>query len=225
MATSTATPTLTFKTPPLAAKPHLICAGRVTSVGAAYIGKSGKYYVSKIEITAMGAGKNHNLYFLFRDEYFNPAMTTVDLKAMADIDMDVYRKYGENIATTEEGKQSHLQGLCGGNTEMFNELASRLLSLGQDAISADPTLVSTTLSEFFVNDNPDHVFGYVLGQQTEKTGEVDPETGKNIYVPSKWLEIKSYWVVDAEGKNLAKKAKQAEKNPDRYRLAYAGESF
>jgi hypothetical protein len=225
MSTAVTEPRPTFLAPPLAKKPNLICAGRVTAIGDAYLSaKSEKYYVVKITLSALGAGKDQNIYWLFRPEYFNPAMTRADLAQMSETDSGVYRMYSQHIATDEEGKQSTLQGLCA-TAENFNELAARLLSLGMDAITETPTIVSDVLRTFFVEENPQHVVGYVLGQQTEKTDEINPETGKNVYVPSKWLEVKSFWVVDAEGKNLAKKAKQAEKSPDRYRLAYSGESF
>jgi hypothetical protein len=225
MATSTIEPRPTFLSPPLAQKPQLICAGRVTAIGDAYLSaKSEKYYVVKISLTALGAGKDQNIYWLFRPEYFNAAMTRADLNTMAEADKGVYRMYEQHICTNEEGKKSTLQGLTG-TPEAFNELASRLLSLGVDAITETPTLVSDVLRTFFVEENPQAVVGYVLGQQSEKTDEIDPETGKNVYVPSKWLEVKSYWTVDEEGKGLAAKARLAEKNPKRYKLAYSGESF
>jgi hypothetical protein len=225
---SVATGRSTFLSPPLALKPAKICAGRVTAVGDAYLSKpkpnggGEKYYVVKITLTALGAGTDKDIWFLFRPEYFNAAMTRADLNDMAEADKGVYRMYEQHICTSEEGKKSTLQGLAG-SQEAFNELASRLLAIGVDAIAEQPTLVSDVLRQFFIEENPQAIVGYVLGQQTEKTDEIDPETGKNIYVPSKWLEVKSYWEVN--DKTLAAKARLAEKSPSRYTLCYAGESF
>jgi hypothetical protein len=211
----------TFATPALERKPDQICVGRVTEVGDAYESKSGKYYVVRITVEPMDAGKGTKIYFLFRPEWM-AQLSQVDLLNIKEADKGAHFVYGKNIATNEEGKQSTLQGLAV-TTEDFNTLASRLIALGVEAVSENPTLVSDVLRTFLLDENGDRNIGYVLTQQTEKTDEVHPETGKAIYVPTKNWEVASYFAVN--DKNIARMAKKAESRPDRFRMTFAGAAF
>jgi hypothetical protein len=228
MSTSVATPTLSFLPSLKKEKPGKICGGRITSVGPAYIsereGASKKYYTVRIDITALGTGSNQAIFWCFRPEYFNANMTRSDLREMAELDKGVYFMYGKNIAADEEQPPSTLQGLCG-SPEVFQEVATRLLTLGVDAITETPTLVSDVLRTYFVEENPQHVVGYVVGQQQVRTDDIDPDTGKNIYVPGKWMEIKSYWHYDGTQESIDRQARRAEKSKGKLQLAFNGETF
>jgi hypothetical protein len=208
MSTSVATPTLSFLPSLKKEKPGKICGGRITSVGPAYIsereGASKKYYTVRIDITALGTGSNQAIFWCFRPEYFNANMTRSDLREMAELDKGVYFMYGKNIAADEEQPPS---------------------TLGVDAITETPTLVSDVLRTYFVEENPQHVVGYVVGQQQVRTDDIDPDTGKNIYVPGKWMEIKSYWHYDGTQESIDRQARRAEKSKGKLQLAFNGETF
>lgn len=210
----------TFATPALERKPDQICVGRVTEVKDAYVSKSEKYYVVPISIEALDAGKSTKLYFLFRPEWM-AQLSTGELLRLREEDKGAHFVYSKNIATSEEGKKSHLQGLAV-TSDGFNQLASRLIDLGVEAVSETPTLVSDVLRTYLLDENGDRNIGYVLTQQTEKTDEIG-ENGKNIYVPTKNWEVASYFEVS--DKNIDRMTKKAEKNPARFRMTYAGAAF
>lgn len=217
-----------FATPAIAKKPSLICAGRVSAVGDAYLGKSENYYVVKIEIEAVDAGVDKALYLLFRPEWMH-AMSHTEIARFQEEQPGAYRMYQQHIAANlENSKPSHLQGLTGyvstqSNATPFNELGSRLCALGIDAVTETPTLVSDTIRKFLLEEREGEIIGYVVSQQTEKTGEVD-ENGKNVYVPSKWTEVSNYWAAN-DSKALDRQTKKAEKSPDKYKMAFSGVVF
>lgn len=207
----------TFTKPPAAPKPTLICAGKVTEVKDAYLSaKSQKYYVVPIQLTGMDGGLDQKVYWLFHPEFFK-GYTPSELIELAEDDKGAYRIFCQHIAQ-ESGKVSHLQGLAT-TEEAFDEISSRLLSLGVDAITENPTLVSDTLREFLIDENGDNVVGYVLRQQQEATDEKD-ENGKTIYVPSKWMEVGGYWEVN--DKNVKKQAEKAAKSKGKVKMTYSG---
>jgi hypothetical protein len=213
----------TFTAPSIERKPDLICAGHVSEVGDARLGKSGNYYVVNIKLSGLDASKDQTVYWLFRPEFIRN-MSHVELQRFQEENPGAYRMYRQHVCSNKsDGKVSHLQGLTV-TDEKFNELAGRLLELTPEAIDADPTVVSNVLRQFLVEENGDTIIGYILSQQQEKTDEINPETGKPLYVPSKWLEVRDYWNAN-DDKVMKRQVAKAEKNPTRYRLAYTGVQF
>jgi DNA polymerase III psi subunit len=213
-----------FGKPPIEEKPDHICAGRVAEVKDAYLGKSENSYVVPIKLEPLGSGKAQTIFLLFRPEWFRQH-SAADYRRMEEDAPQVYRKFKEHMYCNPEDsgyKPSHLQGLAV-TAEKFEELADRLIRVGEEAIASDPTLVSNVLREFLVEENGDTVIGYQLTQQREKSDMINEETGKAIYVPTKWWEVRSYWTVNE--KSISRNAEKAEKQPRRYKMCYAGESF
>ncbi len=220
----------TFAVPEIALQPSLICAGRVASVSDARLGKSENYYVSDIELEAVDAGKNQRIYFCFRPEWMRE-MSSTELRRFKEEQKGPFFVYEKNIAANpddEKFEPSTLQGLTGflnksSDATAFNELAGRLIALGTDAIEANPALVTDVLRQFLVEERGDFLVGYIRGQQMNKTGEKD-ENGRNVYTPGKYTEIKGFWNA-SDPKAIERQTKKSEKNPERYRMTFAGCAF
>lgn len=230
MSTATAEqPLVGFGTPAITEKPRQICAGKVVSVRETRESKSGQYYVIDIKLEALDAGDDHIIYLCFRPEWFR-AHTHEDFRRMKEDTPGVYRMFEQHISANLEdskAKPSYLQGLTV-TAEKFKLLENRLVSLGETAINDNPALVSQELEKFLIEENGDTIIGYVRKQQTEKTGDVNPETGKPIYVPTKFHEIDSFWVVNPT--NIKKMTEKAEKTAGkrtgvRFKMCYAGCAF
>ena len=182
------------------AKPSLYCVGVVTEVGNGHLSDSQHYMVIPIKISAKDAGKDTTVNFLYQPNWFTKNFNTIlNLRSFKEEFMTekgnlggaawVYSTYINNISDNEKAV-SMLRGLCGSFAK-FEELSNALLNLpvpeGSDGPSVDD--VTETLRDFLENNmdqNGEHMLiGYVLEQESKRTNEVNPETGKTVYVRTK----------------------------------------
>lgn len=202
--------------------PTLICVGQVNSddVGEAKVSESGQYIVQPIKISALGAGKSHTVYFLYRPEWFNPDFRPDQLKQQEGGE-SAHFVYAKNI--NARGSISTLKGLAG-SQKAFDRLAGMVLSLGGEPTMAQ---VTETLKSFFetnINNETGSpaLIGYVLTQQQTRTDEKD-EAGKTIKILENRYEVGNFFEVSE--KTLAKYRKAAEGSNGTKKLTYAGEPF
>lgn len=214
---------LSFQEAAAADMPRRVCVGTVGEIQDGHVSeKSKKYIVQPIAINALGSGTSTTVYWLYRPEWLRPGFSPTSIKNEVDDEKEanglifVYRNYIAGRGTT-----SMLRGLCGSD-EAFMVLSNRLLSLPEVTIEA----VTETLRTFFSEDNENVQIGYVLEQQSTKTDEIDPETGKNVYIKENRYQIarKNGWF-DVSDKALERFKKSAEKSNGRMIVCYDGEPF
>lgn len=202
---------LTFQAASAPALPRLVCVGSVTEVGEGHVSRSQKYVVQPIKIAPEGTGRGITYNLLYRPEWmrpgFDPKNLTADIseddaEAMAEAKSmeSVYRRH-----IHVRNGISALRGMSGSD-EAFATLSNRLLTLEEVSIPA----VQEVLHTFFTEDNEGVLFGYVLKQQQSKTDEIDPDTGRNVYVPENRYEVDHFF--DFSEKALRSYQKRAEKS-------------
>ena len=193
------------------AKPGLACIGRVANVGKAHLTRSGDYIYQPLEIQGYGASQNIKMGICYKPEWFvsgfNPG--EIDNKG-------VLRMYARAISQQDEISQ--LLGLCGCNEELLDKLATALQGLELEKmadaggnVNVDQVCDAVTSILAKILPAVERV-GYVLGQQSQKTDEVD-ENGKAIYVRSKFYEVKSFFNPGDE-KAVKRQLKRAERSVD-----------
>ena len=231
-----------FKSAQAAEKPKLACVGRLSGLGDTGFTDSGDYIKLQILIDGYGASQNARLTFLYRPEWFVPGFDPSSYEGVEGVSeaeakrlksyLGVYRR---NIA--EQDATSTLLGLCGGDEEAYNELATKLFSLdlqslidqGVEGVKQIPEVVKTAIAEFFDNqDAAGKRIGYILQQQSRKTDEVD-ENGKNIYVRGQYYEIgdgfgnSGFYVPDEKGRK--RMASRAAKAQGKFRVCFTDEDI
>ena len=222
---------LSFQEASAADMPRRVCVGTVGEVGEPHPSKNeknpGRYIVQPISIDPMGSGTAITVYFLYRPEWLQPGFNPRSIADQFDDSPEgkkdaegVLSVYRSNIAG--KGSISTLRGLCG-SEEAFTKLAHRLLSLED---TSNMEAVADVLRTFFSEDNQGVMIGYVLQQQSTKTDEVDPDTGKNVYVKENRYQIarKNGWFEYSE-KAIERYKKAAEKSQGRMLVTYDGEPF
>ena len=220
--TQTQTETMTFPKAEARPKPTLICVGNVVEVGDGYIsGKSGTdYVVIPIAIDPLDGGRRCKTYFTHRPEWLVASFKPHLLQREAPGAFFVYRK---NIADEEEA--SLLRGLAG-SVDAFNKLANILLNLPLDATICGPNPETTTLAlrDFFTNNIDSNGLpvkvGYELQQQRTKTDDIDPETGKNIYLNTANYNVARFW--DVNEKTVRKATNRANNSDGKVVMTYMG---
>ena len=221
MNTTTTENSLTFASAEAKAMPTLICVGTVEEVGNAKVSSSEKYIVQPIKIAGLDAGRSQTVYFLYRPEWLVAGFSPRKLKEQ---DASAHFVYSKNIAGEDD--LSVLHGLAG-SEKKFEALAHELLSLPVDTEIGGPTMesVEATLRTFFANNvGPDgnaQKIGYILQQDSEKTGEVNPDTGKAVYIKKKGYKLDIFFEVTV--KNLKAKAAYAAKSEGRQKFCYSTE--
>lgn len=215
MSANSSQTSMTFKDAPAQDLPKLIQLCRVSEVMEGKVSSSEKYIVQPVQLDAIGAGRSVRVNLLYRPEWLRPGFDpqsiaeTIDDEKEASSVLFVYRK---NIA--ESGGISVLRGLAGSD-EAFDRLANQLLS--QEEVTIEGT--TTILREFLIpEDGEQTLIGVELRQKSDKTGDVNPDTGKNIYIKTSGYDIDSFY--DATEKNIKSKRKFAEKSNGRARMTF-----
>ena len=210
----------------VAPKPSLYCVGTVAEVENAHLSDSENYMVVPIKISARDAGKDITIQFLYQPPWFTKDFNSIlGLRTFKQENINdngnlsgagwVYSTYINNIGDDDKAV-SVLRGICGSQAK-FEELSDRLLNLEVPEGTDGPTPedVTETLREFLENnqgkDGAPMLIGYTLDQESKKTDEINPETGKNVYVRTKRYVLgrkATFW--DVNKKNLAYFTKRAE---------------
>lgn len=205
---------MTFREAAAADMPKKIVVARVSEVLDANVSKSGNYIVQPIQLDAFGAGRSIKYYLLYRPEWFRPDFDpntiadTLEDEAEAKSLLGVYRRH-----ISGKGSTSALRGLAGSD-EKFDILANAILSLSEITMEA----VTTVIRDFLVEENADQLVGYELKQKSTKTGDVNLETGKAVYIKENGYEIDTWW--DVNEKNIKAKQKYAENSKGRVQFTY-----
>jgi hypothetical protein len=204
--------------------PKLACTGYVAAVYDGRESKSGNYNTVTVEINGFGGSKNTKVYPCTRPEWFavdedgNPIFRPDSLKKVEG-GKSIQFVYASNIKG-EDGV-STLEGLAG-SEERFDLLTERLLT---DARTSDPDksaeAIASILEDVLVAGQGEEPFeiGYILKQQAEKSvdkngkPELDPETGKPVYIYKNRYEIDEFF--EATEKNKKRFRKQAEKSAEK----------
>lgn len=210
------------------AKPSLFCVGVVTEVENGHLSDSENYMVIPITITAKDAGKDTKIQFLYQPNWFTKEFNSIlGLRAFKSENINekgnlsgsawVYSNNINNISDDEHAV-SVLRGICGSQAK-FEELSDRLLNLEVPAGADGPTVedVTNTFREFLETsvgkDGQPMLVGYTLEQESKRTGEINPETGKNVYVKTKkYVIARKNSFFDVTKKNLAYFTRNAEKS-------------
>jgi hypothetical protein len=129
--------------------------------------------------------------------------------------------YNKNIC--QKGKLGTLAAFAG-SYEGFSRLAATIFEMGEDV--HDPAKVYDVLAEFHAA-NPGRTIGFVMEQKQSKTDEVDPETGRDVYVKEDGYEVKGYFVPNNErhvetewAGTLKQKQKEAAKSGGKVRFDF-----
>lgn len=211
---------LTFREAPAADLPKKVCVGYVSQVLPGKVSSTGKYVVQPIQLDGLGGGKSLRDNLLYRPEWFSPGFDPLTIKDEIEDDAEaerVLKVYYRNI--NGRGAISKLRGLAG-SAERFEILAHRLLS--QDEVTIEN--VTSILTEFFEENANDQVkVGYILKQQSTRTDDINPETGKNIWIKENRYEVDSYFDVTDEA--LKRLAKAAERSNGHMQMTYDFEPF
>jgi hypothetical protein len=200
-------------------KPRSANLGRVAEIGEAKVSRSQKYCLVKWQIEGYGASENIRGIFLWRPEWIVEGFKPSTLGALDE--GDTFEMLYRNNVASREG-MSVLQGLCGGDEEKFDELASRIFALNIDPKGeVEPILdgVQGVLQKFLIDEKNGDNVGYVCGHQMTKTDEVDPDTGKNIYVREKYREVKS-WFDPTNKKTNKGPIKRADKSEGKFVVSF-----
>ena len=224
-----------FKSAQAAEKPKLACVGRLSGLGDTGFTESGDYIKLQILIDGYGASQNARLTFLYRPEWFVPGFDPSSYEGAGEAEKKFLGVYRRNIA--EQDATSVLLGLCGGDEEAYNTLASTLFSLdlqslidqGTEGVKQIPEVVKAAIAEFFDNqETAGKRIGYILQQQSRKTDEVD-ENGKAIYVRGQYYEIgdgfgnSGFYVPDEKGRK--RMASRAAKAQGKFRVCFTDEDI
>jgi hypothetical protein len=202
---------LTFTAANVAPMPKLICVGSVSQVLEGKVSQTGSYVVQPIQIAAYGTGRDARYNLLYKPEWFTPGFDPQSYyEGIEEGDDEAVRQANSIVSVYRRNINvrsgiSALRGMAG-SEEAFNTLANRVLSLDEITIEA----VTEVLSNFFANDNEGVMFGYVLKQQHTKTDDIDPETGKNVWVPENRYEVDRFF--DYSEKAIEGYKRQAEKS-------------
>ena len=215
---------MSFKEASSKPMPRLACVGRVTEVPEAFVSKKGVYVVQRVVIEGYGPSKNTKPMILYRTDWFTDGFDPESLLELEE-GSKLLAVYRNNIS--ERGKISTLKGLCGCDTEKFDELAGRIFGLGltvEDDIESVMSRVTEVLSTFLVDEKGGDQLGYILGQQTSKTDEVNAETGKAIYVAEPYYEVKEFFDPQDE-KKIASLVKSANKSDGKFKITFDDTPF
>lgn len=197
--------------------PTLACIGSVVEIGDGKISSTGKYVVQPINLGALEAGKDLRLNFLYKPEWLTAGFDPSSLEEVegGDSMLSVYRRH-----ISGRGALSTLSGIAG-TDERFEALSATLLGL--EDVSAEN--VQQALTEFFLGGDAEDVqIGYIAKQQSTRTDDINPQTGKNIYVLENRYEVSSFFRVDE--KTIKSLANRANKSNGKFRLTFeAGVPF
>lgn len=197
--------------------PTLACIGSVAAIGTGKISGSGKYIVQPIELGSLEAGKDLRLNFLYKPEWLSPGFDPDSLEEVegGDSMLSVYRRH-----ISGRGALSNLSGIAG-TDERFEALSGALLS--QEPVTVEGT--EQILNDFFFGqDAEDVTIGYIAKQQSTRTDDIDPKTGKNVYVLENRYEVSSFFRFDE--KTIKSLANRANKSNGKFRLTFeAGVPF
>lgn len=170
-------------------KPTLACIGRVAKVGEPKTTQSGVYKQIEIAIEGFGASRPIKTRFMFRSDWFKPDFnpeTLLDFEGGKGL----YFNYGKNI--DQKGSVSTLKGLVGCDADAFDYLAGEIQKLPgietEDGPKAED--VADVLRRVLLDEEKGARFGYILGQQSSRSGE-DAE-GNAIYTLEPYYEIKEF---------------------------------
>lgn len=195
----------TFDTPPVAPQPITSNVGRIVEVSDAYKSKNFDntgYWVIKMVLDAIGAGKSHTFWLTYKPEWLKFGFQSRKLEGQKG---NPLRLYKQNISDSES--VSLLQGIAG-LPENYGELCSLL-----DAVDVDPDsepeeygkAIGAAFNQFFNENKP--LIGYVLKQGQER---VKNDEGKTEYIRSKFMEV-DRWFYPTD-KNLDYERKLAERS-------------
>jgi len=190
--------------------------GYVSSVGEPKLTNGGvtddgeekpQYVMCKVEITGINGSRNTSINLMWRPEWldrnFNPDRAFDGLPESVQRSLEfVYRK---NIGS--RGDISNFAGLTG-SEDAGNELAEAILSVENPA---DSEAVVEAIRTFLLDEQ--RTIGYTLKQRRTKTDEIDPETGKPVYVAEKQYDLDSFFYPTE--KEIARLVKSAEKSNGR----------
>ncbi len=209
--------------------PKLACIGKVTEFVEAKVSASEQYIVQRFSIQGFGASRNIRDMLLYRPEWladgFDPE-TLEDNEETKGL-LFTYRNH-----ISEKGKVSKLLGLCALDDEKFGAVAEALFGLSIDPATLPqdgPPIdmmeeVTEVLNDLYVEQGFADPIGYVLGQQTSKTDEVNPETGKAIYVVEPYYEVKEFFN-PADKKKIASLQKAADKSEGKFKITFDDTPF
>jgi len=201
--------------------PKLHNIGYVSSVGEPKLTNGGltddgeekpQYVMIPVEITGINGSRNGRTSILLRPEWldvnFNPDRAFDGLPESVQRSLSfVYRR---NIGS--RGEVSVLEGLAGSEAAGA-ELAQAILSV--DNVE-DAEAVAEAIRTFLLDEQ--RTIGYTMKQRSTKTDEVDPETGKAVYVLDKQYDVDTFWYPTE--KEIKRLEKVCEKSQGRQKLAF-----
>jgi hypothetical protein len=199
--------------------PTLACIGRVTKIEepkATKVNEHGiNYLMIPIHIEGYGASRGTKVNFMFRPEWLKEGFRSRDL-AKVEGGKGLLAVYGNNIS--QKGKVSTLKGLVGSVDEEFDALADTLLTLSPGEEVPTGEQVASALQKVLIDEEKGQRIGYVLRQQREKTEDVDPDTGKPIYVLTPYYEVNEFYTPNEKGRK--RQYNRAERTPDTFKVQF-----
>lgn len=206
-----------FRVPQAAYKPSLACLGYVDEVVGTKVSKSQNYLVSTISLKGYGASNDIKVYFTFRPEWLVSGFNPLALERVEGGDKMIV-VYRNNISSDDSTPL--LKGLVGCDNDKYDGLAEKMFALEIDKmvdaednpdVGAICGAVNSVLIEVLINEKAGERVGFILRQQSEKTGEVDAQSGKDIWRRLRWYEVNSWFNPDSEDavKRLRTRAEKA----------------
>lgn len=174
-------------------KPSAACLGIVDSIDEPKVNEDGTA-TFPINLRTVGAppsgGNKPKVWLRVSPSFFDPTFKRSSLKNVEGGDY-LDRLYSESVcaADGEEGIP-HLLGLCGVDREKYYALGAELNALNGPE---DPAAIKQVLEAHLLGNE----VGFWLTQGSQRTDEVDPETGKAKYIRTRFLNVRAPKFVSA----------------------------
>lgn len=169
--------------------PRLHCVGKWSvNVEKAKVTQSGNYISVPFELSPVSGGiKGAYVNFLYRPEWLTAGFDPSSFDEIPNGSSMAF-VHGKNMG--RRGELGVIQAFAG-SLEGLYELAGEMFALGEG--TADAQKVARVFASY--NEKyADRVIGYTLKQKSTKTDEVNPETGKAVYVKENGYEIDTFWI-------------------------------
>lgn len=175
----------------------LCCIGYVSEVGDVKVTESGNYIGANFKLAGLRGSRNsfHTIYL--RPEWLMADYTPDDEVA----ESFMFRKV--------MGTQSTLGGLEG---ILGKELVGAFLTDLDSRGAITPDTLRESFVKHFASEAAGNKIGYILKQKNDKTEDINPDTGKNVYVRTNNYEV-SEWFDAGDPKKIKSMVKRAEKEP------------